>query len=56
MMRRYDVGSWHQETGRRGEKGEDIVGGENVNTMLERWCRWMDLITIGLRAEAPGVC
>jgi len=56
MMRLYGGGSLRREIGRRPESIEDIVAGGNGNPIMERCCRWMDLITIGLRAEAPGVC
>jgi hypothetical protein len=56
VMRHYGSGFWNQETGRRDERREGIVDGENVKGIVERWCRWMDLITIGLKAEAPAVC
>jgi hypothetical protein len=55
-MRRYGSGCWNQETGRRGEKAEGIVNGDNVKAIKESWCRWMVLITIGLREEVPTVC
>jgi hypothetical protein len=55
-MRRYGSGSWNPETGRRDEKREGIVDGESVKAIVERWCRWMVLIMIGLREEAPTVC
>jgi hypothetical protein len=55
-MRRYGSGSWSRETGRRDEKREGIVDGENAKPIVERWCRWMVLITIGLREEVLTVC
>ena len=33
----------------------DIVNGGSGSTMMERWSRWMVLITTGLKGEGRGV-
>jgi hypothetical protein len=37
-----------RKSGREG----NIVSGESANIILERWCRWIEVIMTGLRVEA----
>ena len=55
-MRPYDSGLLRKENGRNNASTESIGVGASVNTILERWCKWMAHITTGLKAEEKSVC